>query len=223
MKEKLIELLTVESLDNNILFNVLKEVSEIEIYEGKLFFFKNKTEIPSNTSLIFDEDSFIYCDEGEEYLRKMNTFVLNKVNKEGRDYHAVQIFEGKCFNPNFFSLLAAHAMPYYQIVYQGVLKDDEFKDDTSILEKRLKVTVMHELGEIFAMNEGHDHFSICEEHPIENNCVFNENKIRKNLRKASSEYIPLIKVKDFLPDYYCERCEEIISRGLEKRLIKPQI
>ncbi len=82
------------------------------------------------------------------------------------------------------------------------------------IKHRMIVTLLHELGEIFAHLLGYTHFTlVLAKHVGE--CVFHppNKKLFEWIRKGESKFIA--DYKDSLPEYYCSRCSEIIREGIE--------
>lgn len=180
------------------LSEVIKEIIIKKEYKNILYF--------KNSSFTCDPKDFI---EINCLNTKYITYLSSKLKEHNKEIIGLQVIDNN-FRQDDIGLFSAIGSKNAILISTLYIKSD----NKELMNHRMIVTLLHELGEIIAHLLGYTHFTlVLAKHAGE--CVFHppNKKLFEWLRKGESRFIA--NYKDSLPEYYCSRCSEIIKEGIE--------
>jgi len=162
--------------------------------------------------LYFKKSSFTCVPEDFIEMNCLNTnyisFISTELEKYNKKIIGLQVIDIN-FKQDDIGLFSAIGSKNAILISTLYIKSD----NRELMKHRMIVTLLHELGEIFAHLLGYTHFTlVLANHTGE--CVFHppNKKLFERIKKGESKFIA--NYKDSLPEYYCSRCSKIIREGI---------
>lgn len=165
-------------------------------------------------NILYIKKSYFTCDpidfiEANCLNTKYITYISSELKEYDKEIIGLQVIDNN-FKQDDIGLFSAIGSKNAILISTLYIKSD----NRELMKHRLMVTLLHELGEIFAHLLGYTHFTlVLAKH--NGDCIFHppNKKLFERIRTGESRFIA--NYKDSLPEYYCSRCSEIIKEGIE--------